>query len=265
MHLGGAFNANQLEQALDGDSPDAPLESQWAMVMKGLGSQDWELPFIASRLAAWDAMFLEGRSLHLQGQADEAKAKVTQSIAPCLAAWRDLCPSLDGCLCMPADTALQVMAQLEIQYARDLSLELGQTSRISHLLSDTRRPMGHWLYAIVQETKVKSLTELGKSLHRLEVQHKGRTISYDRLKQWASATSIVIPVDAAQALLQAVPIEEARLRLQGLFYLARCMTFLVDIVWAGTTEAMEWSCAQAAVKRRYEMLYQQFARVPGAA
>jgi hypothetical protein len=159
--FGGAFNANQLEQALDGDSADAPLESQWAMVMKGLGSQDWELPFIASRLAAWDAMFLEGRSLHLRGQADEAKAKVTQSIAPCLAAWRDLCPSLDACLCMPTDTALQVMAQLEIQYARDLSLELGQSSRISHLLSDTRRPMGHWLYAVVQETKVKSLTELG--------------------------------------------------------------------------------------------------------
>lgn len=263
--FGGAFNANELEQALDGDSANFDLESQWAMLMRGLGGRDWDLPFIASRLAAWDALFLEGRSLHIQGKVDEAKAKVTQSIAPSLAAWRDLCPSLDVRLCMPTDTALQVMAQLEIQYAKDLSLELGQTSRISNLLDDTRRPMGHWLYAVVQEAKVKNLAEFGKSLHRLEVKHKGRAISYDRLKQWASATSIVVPVDAAQALLKTVPIEEARLRLEGLFYLARCMTFLVDIVWAGTTKAMAWSCAQSAVKRRYEMLYQQFASVPGAA
>lgn len=263
--FGGAFNANELEQALNGDSANFDLESQWAMLTKGFGSRDWDLPFIASRLAAWDEIFLEGRSLHLQGKVEEAKAKVTQSIAPSIAAWRDLCPSLDVRLCMPTDTALQVMAQLEIQNAKNLSLELGQTSRISHLLGDTRRPMGHWLYSVIQDSKVKNLAEFGKLLHRLEVKHKGRAISYDRLKQWASATSIVLPADAAQALLKAVPIEEARLRLKGLFYLSRCMTFLVDIVQAGSTESLEWSCAQSAVKRRYDKVYQKFASELGAA
>lgn len=261
--FGGALNANELEQALNGDLADAPLESQWALLMKGLGREDWELPFIASRLAAWDAMFQEVRLLHIQGQVAEANSKLAKS-ALSLDVWRDLCPSLDLRICLPTETALQVMAQLEIQYAKDHSLEIGQTSRISHLLGDTKRPMGHWLYAVVQETKVKSLAELGKSLHRIGIQHKGRAISYDRLKQWASATSIVVPVDAAKALLKAVPHEDARLRLEGLCYLARCITFLVDIVWAGATKAMEWSCAQSTVKRRYEMLYQQFACVPGA-
>jgi hypothetical protein len=258
--IGPLVDTEKLARALDGLDVDFPLESQWTPLMNSLPKDAGTLLLVAEHLHRWDADFLHGRDMHSQEASAEVQAMIARTMKPSFDSWNALNAQLDKRAIFPVDSALQVMARLELQFAQEAQVDAGLHSRLSTmLLQPMRRPIGHWFSHVVESANVRSLAGLSRALLRKGTLHLGRPISESRIKQWSSSTTVAIPVVAAQAVLEAVPIETERSRLEALLYAARFLTFVVDVVWAGTEPEIEWGSAQSQVQVRYESLYKTLA------
>ena len=258
--IGPLVDAEQLARALDGLDVDFPLESQWKPLMNSLPKDAETLLFVAEKLQNRDADFLHGRDMHSQEASAEVQALIARTMKPSFDSWHALNAQLDKRAVFPVDSALEVMARLELQFAQEAHVDAGLQSRLSTMvLQPKRRPIGHWFSHVVESANVQSLAGLSQTLLRKGTLHLERPISHSRIKQWSSSTTVAIPVAAAHAVLKAVPIEAERRRLEALLYAARFLTFVVDVVWAGTEPEIEWSSAQSQVQVRYESLYKTLA------
>jgi hypothetical protein len=245
---------------LDGrEPPPAPPHSDWRVVLRGMG--DGESHFVrdlATNLSAWDDQALHIRALARAGQQDEAHARTEAMMGTGPLAWEALNPRLLQApqVLVLLESSLQTLARL--MCAVDMpSLDLpSRESNITELLDPGRRPLGHWLHDVQQASDCTSLSALAQRLLSVGARHHDRAVSHDLLKKWSSSKNIAMPHTAVKPVLRSVRIRERAERLQDRYYVARFLTFLCDLTWAGIPgEAPVWADIQAQLKDRYSQVY----------
>jgi hypothetical protein len=94
---------------------------------------------------------------------------------------------------------------------------------------------------------------------RKGIKRHGTTLSHDLLKKWSCGQQLM-PMKAAASVLEAVKGSVDLERERGLFAVARFLSFLCDLVIAGTRdEPPSWKAAQDQLRRRYTELYAEAA------
>lgn len=173
-----------------------------------------------------------------------------------LQSWRSLNPGLMLTVFPLVEELLHGIAWLEERQHPSGNHE----SIVLALLETKRRPMGHWLHAVARASGARSLDGLQQVLFRLGVRYKGENkedpfIKTDTLKKWSASRQMLMPPEALSPVLGGVP-EGQRLLLEGRYFLARVLSFLMALVRAGTQgEAPSWVEAQDQLKRRYTEVY----------
>lgn len=244
---------------LDGrEPPPAPPHSDWRLVLRGMGGGETNFVHdIATDLSAWDDQALKIRGLARAGKKDQAHARTEALLGTGLLAWEALNPGLLQApqVLMLVESSLQTLARLMCRVDMP-SLDLpSRESQITELLDAGRRPLGHWLHDVQQASDCTSLPELAQCLLSVGARHHDRAISHDLLKKWSSSKNVVTPQTAVKPVLRSVRIRERAERLQDRYYVARFLTFLCDLTWAGIPgEAPAWADIQAQMKSRYSQV-----------
>jgi hypothetical protein len=251
-------------RALDG--ADVPLEpsSDWETVLKGAEKgQDQFLKDLCRVLGACDAHALYVRALMKSGQSEQAVAHVDALFGRDLEAWSGLNASLMPRLYLLVEVALKALAWAECRGPHPESGPDPDTSCLDPLLLPGRRPMGHWLAEVCAASGCRNLRQLETRLPP-HAMHHGRTISHDLLRKWASCAKVVMPAAALPSVVAAVRGKNWVDTLPNRFYVARFLTFLCDLLRAGTMgERPTWEAVQAQVRSRYEQAYRlQVAHLP---
>ena len=254
------LDAEAVACVLDGNEPPpAPPSADWRAVLLGMG--DGESHFvrdIATHLALWDDQALHIRALVRAGQQDQAYAHTAALMGTGPLAWEALNPRLlqASQVLVLVESSLQTLAQLMCGIdmpSMDLS---SRESPITELLDPGRRPLGHWLHDVQQASECTSLAHLAQCLLRVDATHHGRAVSHDLLKKWSSSKNVMMPQKAVKPVLRSVRIRERADRLHDRYYVARFLTFLCDLAWAGIPgEAPAWADIQAQIKSRYSQIY----------
>lgn len=246
----------QMRQALDG--ADLPLEpkSDWDTVLQGLEkSEDEFLKALCRLLAACDAHALYVRALVKGGQSEQAVAYVDRLFRPDIEAWVGFNPSLVLNLYVPVEVALKAIAWAECRGPHPKAGPDPHTSCLDSLLLPGRRPMGHWLAEVCAASGCRNLRQLETRLPP-QATHHGRPISHDLLRKWSSCTKVVMPAAAMPSVVAAVRGKNWVDTLPNRFYVARFLTFLCDLLRAGTEGARPaWEDVQAQVRSRYAQAY----------
>jgi hypothetical protein len=245
---------------LDGREPPPALpHSDWRLVLQGMGvGQSNFVRDIATDLAAWDDQALRIRELTRVNEKAQAYAHTEAMLGTSPLAWEALNPGLLKApqVLILVESSLQTLARL--MSAVDLPLlDLpSRESQITQLLDPGRRPLGHWLHDVQQASDCTSLSDLAQRLLGVGARHLGRAISHDLLKKWSSSKNVVMPQTAVAPVLRSVRLRERAERLQNRYHVARFLTFLCDLVWAGIPgEAPAWAGIQGQLKDRYSQVY----------
>ena len=245
---------------LDGrEPPPAPPHSDWRTVLLGMGEGEGNfVRDIATTLASWDDQALHIRELVRAGQQDQAHAHTAALMGTGTLAWEELNHQLLRApqVLVLVESGLQTLARLMCGVDMP-SMDLpSRESQITELLETRRRPLGHWLHEVTLASDCKSLPELAQSLLRADARHHDRAISPDLLKKWSSSKSIAMPQTALIPVLLGVRDEERAKTLKDRYYVARFLTFLCDLTWAGIPgETPDWADIQARLKDRYSQVY----------
>ncbi len=146
------------------------------------------------------------------------------------------------------DTTLEHLAWLENQLPLE-GKKIWTNDTVTALLHPKRRPMRHWFDSLLEQTATRDLAELHRLLLRRGVLSRGKVISHDLLKKWAS-TQELMPHHAVVAVLegcnQKVDGDKEHLRL----WIARLLTFLCELVGAFSAKPIEQAAAQKSVYDR---------------
>ena len=245
---------------LDGrEPPPAPPHSDWRTVLLGMGEGESNfVRDIATTLASWDDQALHIRELVRAGQQDQAHAHTAALMGTGTLAWEELNHQLLRApqVLVLVESGLQTLARLMCGVDMP-SMDLpSRESQITELLETRRRPLGHWLHEVTLASDCKSFPELAQSLLRADARHHDRAISPDLLKKWSSSKSIAMPQTALIPVLLGVRDEERAKTLKDRYYVARFLTFLCDLTWAGIPgETPDWADIQARLKDRYSQVY----------
>jgi hypothetical protein len=243
-------------RALDGG--DVPLEprSDWDTVLQGLErGKDEFLKHLCRLLAACDAHALYVRALTKGGQTKQAVAYVDRLFRPDIEAWVRFNPSLVLNLYVPVEVALKAIAWAECRGPHPEAGPDPHTSCLDSLLLPGRRPMGHWLAEVCAASGCRNLRQLETRLPP-QAMHHGRPISHDLLRKWSSCVKVVMPAAAMPPVIAAVRGKNWVDTLPSRFYVARFLTFLCDLLTAGTMgERPAWEDVQAQVRSRYAQAY----------
>ena len=245
---------------LDGrEPPPAPPHSDWRTVLLGMGEGESNfVRDIATTLASWDDQALHIRELVRAGQQDQAHAHTAALMGTGTLAWEELNHQLLRApqVLVLVESGLQTLARLMCGVDMP-SMDLpSRESQITELLETRRRPLGHWLHEVTLASDCKSFPELAQSLLRADARHHDRAISPDLLKKWSSSKSIAMPQTALIPVLLGVRDEERAKTLKARYYVARFLTFLCDLTWAGIPgETPDWADIQARLKDRYSQVY----------
>ncbi|MDQ3060055.1 MAG: hypothetical protein M3R45_11115 [Pseudomonadota bacterium] len=254
------LDAEAMAAILDGrEPPPSPPHSDWRLVLWGMG--DGESNFvrdIATDLATWDDQALHIRALVRADKQDQARAHTEALLGTGLPAWEALNPGLLQApqVLMLVESSLQALARLTCGIDMP-SVDLpSRESPITQLLAPGRRSLGHWLHEVQQASDCTSLANLAQCLLSVGTRHHHRPISHDLLKKWSSSKNVIMPRTAVKPVLRSVRIRERADRLQDRYYVARCLTFLCDLTWAGIPgEAPAWTDIQEQLKERYSQVY----------
>lgn len=245
---------------LDGrEPPPAPAHSDWRTVLRGMGEGESNfVRDIATNLASWDDQALHIRGLTQAGKKEQAHACSETMMSASLPAWQALNPRVLHALqvLILMESSLQTLARL-MRAVDSPSLDLtSRESQITQLLDPSRRPLGHWLHDVQQASDCKSLSDLAQRLLGVGAKHNDRNITHDLLKKWSSSSNVVMPRTAVAPVLRSVRLRERAERLQDRYHVARFLTFLCDLLWAGIPgEAPAWADIQAQIKSRYSQIY----------
>lgn len=258
QHLGEFIDRDALSAVLNGQEPPLSLqESDWNIVLRGMGGKEGEFFYdVAAHLAAYDDQMAGIRKLALNDQMAEAKVQLQSLLGDADQAWQALNPCLSHKVVLLVEIALRTLAWIECKSYASAKSPIRQESKVTTLLSQSHRPMGHWLVEVRTAYGCDSLTGLNTKLFGVNAKHHGRAISYDLLKKWSSSKDIVMPQSAVKPVLSGVLIHERSNLLESRFYVARFLTFMCDLTWAGTEGAAPvWAQAQEQIKSRYAQLY----------
>ena len=245
---------------LDGrEPPTAPHHSDWRLLLRGMGGRgSYFIRDIATDLSCWDEQALHIRELVQAGKQDQAHAHTAALIGTGPLAWEALNPRILQALqvLILVESGLQTLVRLMCGVDMPSMNLPSRESQITELLDPGRRPLGHWLLEVTRASDCKSLPELAQSLLRADARHHDRAISPDLLKKWSSSKSIAMPQTALIPVLLGVRDEELAKTLKARYYVARFLTFLCDLTWAGIPgETPVWADIQAQLKDRYSQVY----------
>jgi hypothetical protein len=243
--------------ALDGQQVATQRVSDWASMLQGLHGGGGLLNELATCLAGCDAHLLQFVAELAQQQGKAAADAHLQSLfCEELAAWRALNPRLLMQVCLLVEVALKALAWLECRADQPSAGPDPQTSCLDVLLAPGRRPMGHWLAEVCASSGCANLRKLADELHWRVTYHR-KPISYDLLRKWSGSSTVLMPAAAMPLVLAGVRKKNWAETLPNRFYVARFLTFVCDLLRAGSTgEAIApWEEVQAQVRSRYEQAY----------
>ncbi|MCZ8294433.1 MAG: hypothetical protein O9312_13035 [Hylemonella sp.] len=169
------------------------------------------------------------------------------------AAWRTLNPSLSLSAFLLVEEILHGIAHFDVMWAMYTPQHLASpASRVLPLLEPKYRPMGHWLQEVGQACGVRGLRQLHEWLFQRDLRYKNRHISLDLLKKWSASRQFLMPFEALAPMLSTVPNRELVEPLEGRYFLTRLLTYLLDLVSAGSMDnPPDFAQAQAYIKSRY--------------
>jgi hypothetical protein len=254
--LGPLLPAWEIEQALDGRGPPVLPRSTWATLLQGMQGTAGDLKReVATCLAACDSHYIYLDALIGGGRQGEGQAHLDKLLGASQEAWQSLNPRLAFKVMLLVEVALKALAWVESRFA---ALEQGQTamatqSPVDSMLAPGRRPLGHWLKEVCDASGCAHLTHLSTRLD-LKYGAQGDAPSRHLLKQWSS--SRVMPAARLKQVLGAVRIREQAQVIENRFYVARLLTFLCDLTWAGTIDTPpSWEVVQAHIRSRHAEAY----------
>lgn len=255
-HFEPAVPGSVMRQALDGYDVRLAPRSDWDTVLQGLQrSQDQALKDLCRCLSACDAHALHVRALAFTGRPEAARAHVDALFRADTEAWVDLHPSLVPILYVLVEVALKAVAWLECRLPQPAAGPSQRPSWLEGLLEPGSRPMGHWLSQVCEASGRRNLGQLGKKLEWRE-KYRGKAISHDRLRKWASSKTVLMPQAAMWPVLSAVSDARSVEVLHGQFLAARLFTFLCALLRAGTRgERPQWEIVQAHLRSQYANAY----------
>lgn len=232
---------------------------EWQRVMGPLPADAKNTSFdeIVSYLVGREAFYARLFHHERAGRASPEKAALERRKQQGIESWRELNPDLMRSVFDLVEELLHGIAWLEVRQRPSTQPD----SLVLALLAPERRPMGHWLRDVSQASGASSLAGLAKVLEQKKVVYKAENkddafIKNDLLKHWSACRQMLMPPKALSAVLTAVP-EEQRRQLEGRYFLARMLTYLMALVRAGTKgEAPGWNEAQAQLRSRYAEMYQ---------
>jgi hypothetical protein len=252
------INREALFAVLNGkEPPPTPQESDWNTVLRGMGGNEGEFFFdVATHLAAFDAQLADVRRLALNNQPAEAKVQSGALLGDAEQAWQAINPCLSHKVMLLVEIALKTLVWIECKSHDSNRSPLPVESKVAALLSPKRRPMGNWLAEVRVAYVCSNLSALSTKLFGVNAKHHGRAVSYDLLKKWSSSKDTVMPPAAVTPVLSGVLIDERADLLKSRFYVARFLTFICDLTWAGTEGATPvWAQSQKQIESRYAQLY----------
>lgn len=251
--IAAALNGQQL--------PPSPPESHWKLVLQGMkGGESNFVRDIANSLAAWDGEALKIWELSRAGDMEQAHARTEALLRTSLPSWEALNPRLleSPRILILVESSLQTLTKLMCGVNMPTMDLPSRESQITQLLDAGRRPLGHWLHEVTRASDCESLPELAQCLLRAGARHHDRAISPDLLKKWSSSKNIAMPQTALKSILRGVRNQELAKTLESRYYVARFLTFLCDLAWAGIPgEAPVWSDIQAQLKSWYALVYRR--------
>jgi hypothetical protein len=260
--LGSYFPVDVLQAALDGVDLTSGLawQSEWESFQQGMGEprDDWGYQLVAV-LARLDRMAWSARQMHEQKQVAQAENLIGSLLGESLVRWKILNPRLLLPVMMLVDIGLQILVWLERRQPPE-KFEAKRNSPVSELLpllSSDKKPLGHWLVRVQRAGGLENLEELSSLLFRKKIKWHHQDVSHDLLKKWSSCGQLM-PRRAAEKILTAVAGHVNLDQENAHFATARFLSFLCDLVIAGTrSEPPPWHVAQAQIRMRYEELFNQ--------
>lgn len=259
--LFGRFIPNDvLAEALQGKELTSPLpwQSDWEAVLRGLGEPgDDDLYQLVQRLARLDQA---AWSAHQLPETDFVTL-LEPHIGRPQQSWSKYNSDLKLAVVLLVDTSLQALVWMEWCGAAENWQDRREVpvSRLLPFLAEGKKPLGHWLLRMQQAACCANLAEFSSCMVRKGIKRHGFYLSHDLLKKWSSGQQLM-PFKAAEGVLEAVGGAVDSERERGLFAVTRFISFLCDLVIAGTRgEPPLWMVAQDQIRRRYCELYEQAA------
>ncbi|MDO8320951.1 hypothetical protein [Rhodoferax sp.] len=253
--LRGELNATTLPSALP-----------WHLYQRSMGplpdtGADPSYAEVVAYLVEREAFYARVGEHERASRASPEKASFQSRVQAGQDAWRRVNPELTLPAFLLIEEFLHGMAHFETLWG-SVGDPDAQVWTVLNLLAPGRRPLGHWLGEVVQASGAQSLAKLAERLFALDVRYKGENkkdpfIKVDTLKKWSASRQILMPLDALAPVLTGVPRAMKR-TLEGGYCVARMLTFLVDLLRAGTRgDPPMWDAAQAQIKSRYTEVYRQ--------
>lgn len=245
-----------LEAALQGNPPPMPIpwQSDWETLLQGFGEpSDGDISHLLQRLAQLDLVAWSARGL----PESEIVAFLEPHIGRPQECWQKYNPSLSLAVAFLVDISLQTLVWMEWANVPKHPLARSKTpdSRLLPFLAPGKKPLGHWLVRIQKSAGCGNFAEFGSLMFRKGIKRHDFDLNHNLLKKWSSGQQLM-PMKAAESVLEAVKGRLDPERERGLFAVARFVSFLCDLIVAGTRdEPPTWAVAQDQIRGRYSDLY----------
>lgn len=259
--LGKQFPSEDLDEVLEGREPTftRPWQSDWAVIQQTIDEPgDDDLYQLVARYANLDRIAWSVRQLYDNGSPSDGMALLALHIGYPVESWRQLNPNLILPVAFLVDVSLQTLAWLEwrsiLKHPADCAT--AHASQLMPLLVQGKKPIGHWLLRMQESAKCTNLREFSAFMVSKGIKRHNYFVSHELLKKWSSGQQLM-PVKASECVLNAVggrlDAEQEKRR----FAVARCLSFLCDLLISGTRGGSPlWSDVQDQILRRYNELYE---------
>lgn len=260
QQLGTFLSSEVLDAVLQGNEPTTPppWRSDWEVVQQGLGEPgEDDLYQLVARLARLDRLAWSARQLADNGSPEDGMALLRSHIALPHEGWRQYNPNLSLAVAFLVDISLQTLAWLECRSVPEHPVDDAEVpaSSLFALLAAGKKPIGHWLLRMQNSAACASLRDFSALMAGKGIKRHDYYVSHDLLKKWSSGRQLM-PGKARDCVLEAVGGRVDAEREQRWFATARFLSFLCDLVIAGTREAPpSWAAAQEQISKRYGEVY----------
>ena len=261
--LGTAYASDVIDDLLDGREPShpPPRESDWETLQRAMGEPggDDMIYALVERFAFLDRLLWSVRQKREAGSVEEGNALLLKHIGNPHESWAHYNPNLKPPVMFLVDISLQTLALMELRSMLTQSNNLSDfsASQLLTYLAPGKKPIGHWLLRVQESASCSNFRELGDFMASRGVKRHSYYVSHDLLKKWSSGVQLM-PYDACQCILKAFDGKLDADHHHGWFAIARFLSFLCDLVIAGTHEKPpSWAVAQDQIRSRYAEIYAQ--------
>jgi len=250
----GAFVPSEdLDDALQGKEQTAPRpwQGDWEMVQKVLGEPyKGVLSELVARLARLDRLAFSAGQLAKQGLEEDAEALLAPYIGSSIERWREYNPNLGLLVALLVDISLQTLAWLEWRAMQPYPVDGASApgSLLGGLLAPGKKPIGHWLVRMRKSAGCTNLRAFSGVMAAKDIRWHSCRLSHDLLKKWSSGQQLM-PTKGGESVIKAVSAHVDEKRQRNWFAAARFLSFLCDLVIAGSRGMPpSWAAAQDQVR-----------------